>query len=287
MSEIRKIGVVGAGAMGTGIALVAAQSGYDVLLRDIEQGRLDSSLRNMDQILQRSVAKGRLTDEDRRATLARVETTTDLDGFAGVDFVIEAIFEDPEAKRAIFRELDRICRPEVILASNTSSISITDLGAATSRPSRVCGMHFFNPVPVMKLVEVIRGYSTSSETVATARAVAEAMGKTVVEVKKDSPGFIVNRILMPLLIEAVRVVEEGIASPEDVDKAVKLGLNHPMGPLELIDFTGIDVCHNVMQYFWQEFNQPQYAPPQLLRTLVRAGRLGRKTGKGFYDYEGK
>lgn len=284
VTGIRRVGVVGAGAMGTGIAQVAAQAGYEVLLRDVDLPRVEKSIAFMDTVMQRAVQKGRMADADRRATLSRITPTTDLQDFATADYVVEAIFEDPAAKKALFAELDGICRPDVVLASNTSSISITDIAGATRRPERVCGMHFFNPVPVMKLVEVVRGHFTADATVAVARQVGEAMGKTVVEVKKDTPGFVVNRILMPFMAEALKVVEEGIASVEDVDLAIKLGLNHPMGPFELMDFTGIDICHNVMEYFWSEFREPRFAPPHLLKSMVRSGRLGRKTGKGFYNH---
>lgn len=284
VGEIRRIGVVGAGAMGTGIAQVAAQAGYQVTLRDVDLPRVEKSLAFMDTIMQRAVQKGRMADEDRRQILARITPTADLQDLAAADYVIEAIFEDPHAKKTLFADLDRICRPEVVLASNTSSISITDVASATQRPELVCGMHFFNPVPVMKLVEVVRGHYSADATIAVARQVGEAMGKTVVEVKKDAPGFVVNRILMPLMVEAARVVEEGIASVEDVDKAIKLGLNHPMGPFELMDFTGIDICHNVMEYFYSEFREPRYAPPLLIKTMVRSGRLGKKAGKGFYNH---
>ncbi len=282
---ITRIGVVGAGAMGTGIAHVAAQAGFSVLLRDVELARVQKSIGTMDALMQRAIAKGRLTEAERQATLDRLTPTESLEGFAEVDFVIEAAFENLAVKKEIFQALDRVCRPDVILATNTSSMSITEIAAITQRPQQVVGMHFFNPAQVMKLVEVIHGYSTSDATVAATRELCERFGKTAVEVKKDAPGFVVNRILMPLMIEAARVVDEGIATPEDVDKAITLGLNHPMGPFTLLDFTGIDICYNVMEYFHQEFAQPQYAPPQIIKQMVRSGRLGRKTGKGFFDYQ--
>jgi len=282
---ITRIGVVGAGAMGTGIAHVAAQAGFSVLLRDVELARVQKSIGTMDNLMQRAVSKGRLTEAERQATLARLTPTESLEGFAEVDWVIEAVFEEMSVKKQVFQALDRVCRPEVVIATNTSSFSITGLAAQTQRPQQVVGMHFFNPAQVMKLVEVIRGYYTSDATVAAALGLCERFGKTGIEVKKDAPGFVVNRILMPLMIEAARVVEEGIATPEDVDKAITLGLNHPMGPFTLMDFTGIDVCHNVMEYFHQEFAEAQYAPPQIVKQMVRAGRLGRKTGKGFFDYQ--
>lgn len=283
--EIRTIGVCGAGAMGTGIAHVAAQSGFNVILRDLEIGYVERSVATMDSLMQRAIAKGRLTEADRIATLALITTTTDLEQFAEADFVIEAIFEDLAIKKRLFADLDRICRPGVVLATNTSSMSITEIAAATGRPGNVVGMHFFNPAQVMRLVEVIHGYQSSDEAVRTAMDLAERLGKKAIEVRKDSPGFVVNRILMPLMTEAIKVVEEGIATPEEVDAAITLGLNHPMGPFTLLDFTGVDVCYNVMEYFHHEFRQPQYAPPLLIKQMVRAGRLGRKAGKGFLgDY---
>ncbi|MFZ5824830.1 MAG: 3-hydroxyacyl-CoA dehydrogenase family protein [Bacillota bacterium] len=283
--EIRTIGVCGAGAMGTGIAHVAAQAGYRVILRDLEMERVQKAIATMDSLMQRAVAKGKLTEEQRTATLGRITPVTELEAFAEADFMIEAIFEDLALKKELFASLDRICRPGVVLATNTSSMSITEIAAATQRPSQVVGMHFFNPAQVMRLVEVIHGYQSSDEAIQVAMGVARQMGKTAIEVRKDSPGFIVNRILLPMMAEAVRVVEEGIATPEEVDQAITLGLNHPMGPFTLMDFTGVDVCHNVLEYFHREFAQPQYAPPQLVKQMVRAGRLGRKAGKGFLgDY---
>jgi 3-hydroxybutyryl-CoA dehydrogenase len=274
--------------MGTGIAHVAAQAGFRVILRDLERSRVEQSVVSMDGLMQKAIAKGKLTEPDRAATLERISITTDLEAFAEADFVIEAIFEDLALKKELFRTLDTICRPGVVLASNTSSMSITEIGAATARPESVVGMHYFNPVQVMKLVEVIHGYQSGEEAVQAAMDLATRMGKTPIRVRKDTPGFVVNRILMPMMVEAIRVVEEGIATPEEVDTAITLGLNHPMGPFTLLDFTGVDVCHNVMEYFYSEFKQPQYAPPQLIRRMVRAGRLGRKAGKGFLgDYPGR
>lgn len=267
--------------MGTGIAHVAAQAGYRVILRDLEQARVERSVATMDALMQKAVAKGKLTDSDRLSTLERISATADLNAMAEADFVIEAIFEDLRLKKELFAELDRICRSEAVLATNTSSMSITEIAAATGRPAQVVGMHFFNPAQVMRLVEVIHGFQSSEEAVQTAMAVAERMGKTAIRVRKDTPGFVVNRILMPMMVEAIRVVEEGIATPEEVDTAITLGLNHPMGPFTLMDFTGVDVCYNVMEYFHSEFRQPQYAPPQLMKQMVRAGRYGRKAGKGF------
>lgn len=279
--EIRTVGVCGAGAMGTGIAHVAAQAGFRVILRDLELPRVRQAIATMDSLMQKAIAKGKLTEEERAATLSRIAPATDLEAFAEADFVIEAIFEDLTLKKQVFGALDRICRPGVVLASNTSSMSITELAAATGRPDRVVGMHFFNPAQVMRLVEVIHGYQSGEEAVQAALDLAARMGKTAIRVRKDTPGFVVNRILMPMMTEAIKVVEEGLATPEEVDTAITLGLNHPMGPFTLLDFTGVDVCYNVMEYFHGEFRQPQYAPPQLIKQMVRAGRLGRKAGKGF------
>jgi 3-hydroxybutyryl-CoA dehydrogenase len=267
--------------MGTGIAHVAAQAGFRVILRDLEQTQVERSMATIDSLMQRAIAKGRLLEADRQSTLERIQITTDLADMVEADFVIEAIFENLALKKELFASLDRICLPDVVLATNTSSMSITEIAAATQRPSQVVGMHFFNPVQVMRLVEVIHGYQSDEATVLTTLHVAERLGKTAIRVRKDTPGFVVNRILMPMMIEAIKVVEEGIATPEEVDTAIMLGLNHPMGPFTLLDFTGVDVCYNVVEYFHSEFRQPQYAPPQLLKQMVRAGRLGRKVGKGF------
>jgi 3-hydroxybutyryl-CoA dehydrogenase len=267
--------------MGTGIAHVAAQAGFRVILRDLEQARVEQAIARMDVLMRKAITKGKLSDSDRAATLERITATTELDAFAQADFVIEAVFEDLALKKALFAALDRICRPGVVLATNTSSMSITEIAAATGRPEHVVGMHFFNPAQVMRLVEVIHGYQSGEEAVQTALDVATRMGKTPVRVRKDTPGFVVNRILMPMMVEAIRVVEEGIATPEEVDTAITLGLNHPMGPFTLLDFTGVDVCHSVMEYFYSEFRESQYAPPQLIKQMIRAGRCGRKAGKGF------
>lgn len=280
---IRTIGVVGAGAMGTGIANVAAMAGYDVVLRDIDRAYVDRSLKNMDKFMARSVEKGKMSGEDRQAALARVQGTTQLEDLAKADFVIEAVLENMDLKKEIFQALDQLCRPEVILSTNTSSMSITAIAAVTGRPDKVCGMHFFNPAPIMRLVEVIRGLQTSDETIAAARDLARTFGKTTIEVKKDSPGFVVNRIMIPQFIEAARLLQEGVASVEDIDTAVKLGLNYPMGPFELMDFTGVDISYYVMEYFADEFRNNQYAAPQIIKQMVRAKKLGKKTGEGFYQ----
>ncbi len=283
--DIKKIGVVGAGAMGSGIAQVAAQIGYDVVLRDIKDEFVERGMKAIEKFLAKSVEKGKIEASEGDAVLGRIQGTTSMGDLKDVDFVVEAVIEDLDLKKSVFKELDDLCRPEVILASNTSSMSLTEIAAATNRPDRVCGMHFFNPVPLMRLVEVIRGFATSDETVAVTTELAQKMGKTTVEVKKDSPGFIVNRIMIPHMVEAIKIVEEGIASIEDVDTAVKNGLNYPMGPFELMDLTGIDVAYFVNEYFYKELNkESKWVSPNLLKTMIRANRLGRKTGGGWYDY---
>lgn len=281
---IKKIGVVGAGAMGNGIAQVAAQIGYDVVMRDIEMRFVEGGMNNIERFLSKSVEKGKIDASEKDTIIGRIKGTIDMDDLKDVDFVVEAVIEDLDLKKSVFKELDELCKPDVILASNTSSMSITEIAASTKRPDKVCGMHFFNPVPIMRLVEIIRGYSTSDETIKTTTELAQKMGKTTVEVKKDSPGFIVNRIMIPHMIEAIKIVEEGIASIEDVDKAVKNGLNYPMGPFELMDLTGIDIAYFVTQYFFNELNKEnKWVAPNLLKTMVRAGKLGKKTGGGWYS----
>ncbi|WP_035452618.1 3-hydroxyacyl-CoA dehydrogenase family protein [Alicyclobacillus herbarius] len=287
MSDVKRIGVVGAGSMGTGIAHLAALSGFQVTLTDTVEAALGRALGHMRKLMDRSISKGKLTPEQMHETLARISVVRELEAMAEADFVIEAIIEDQAAKQDLFTRLDKICRTGVVLATNTSSISITSIAAATGRPERVVGMHFFNPPQVMRLVEVVRGYETSDATVAETKALAERMRKTTVEVKRDTPGFIVNRVMIPQLIEAIRLVEEGVASKEDVDTAVKLGLNYPMGPFELQDFAGVDIGLHVMDVFYNELKDPRYAAPQSLRALVRAGRLGKKVKKGWYDYGDK
>jgi 3-hydroxybutyryl-CoA dehydrogenase len=254
-------------------------------MRDVEDSFVERAMKGIDKFLSRSVEKGKLQAQEKDAILGRIKGTTDISDLKDADLVIEAVLEDLELKKQVFRELDELCGPEVVLASNTSSMSITEIAVATKRPDRVCGMHFFNPVPLMRLVEVIRGYSTSDETVAITTDLAKRMGKITVEVKTDSPGFIVNRILIPHFLEAIKIVEEGIATKEDVDIAVKNGLNYPMGPFELMDLTGIDIAYNVAEYFYKELNkESKWVTPHLMKSMVRAGRLGRKTGGGWYDY---
>ena len=281
---IKRVMVVGAGQMGSGIAQVAAQAGLQVWLRDIEQRFVDRGLGVIEKNLARDVAKGRRTEEDKAAILGRITGTTELAPAAECDLVIEAIVENLDAKLALFRELDGICPEGTLFASNTSSLPITQLAAVTRRPDRFIGMHFMNPVPVMQLVEVIRGIATSDETYATIRDLAEAMGKTPVEVN-DFPGFVSNRVLLPMLNEAMFCVYEGIAGVEEVDTVMKLGMNHPMGPLTLADFIGLDTCLSILNVLYEGFKDPKYRPCPLLVQMVQAGYLGRKSGRGFYIYD--
>jgi 3-hydroxybutyryl-CoA dehydrogenase len=281
--EIKTIGVLGAGAMGSGIAQVAAQTGYNVIMRDIEDSFVERGVKGINAFLSKSVEKGKMDAAQKDAIMGRIKGTTDMSAMKDADFVIEVVLENLDLKKKVFKELDELCGPDVILASNTSSMSITEIAASTKRPEKVCGMHFFNPVPLMKLVEVIRGYSSSDETIATVSALAEKMGKIVVEVKKDSPGFVVNRIMLPHFLEAIKMVEEGVASIEDIDKAVKNGLNYPMGPFELMDLTGIDIAYAITEYFHQELNKElKWVAPNLFKSMIRANKLGKKTGGGWY-----
>jgi 3-hydroxybutyryl-CoA dehydrogenase len=280
---IKNIGVVGAGTMGNGIAQVFAQAGFSVVLVDVAQPMLDRARTTIAKSLAKFVEKGKLTRVAQEESLGRISTATSIEFLAQVDYIVEAIVEEAPAKRALFATLDAVLKPEAIFATNTSSISITTIAAATKRPDRVLGMHFMNPVPMMNLVELIRGQTTSDESMTTAAELCLALGKTGVEAA-DYPGFLANRILMPMLNEAFFAVMEGVGTPEAVDSVMKLGMNHPMGPLQLADLIGLDVCLAVMNVLHDGFGDPKYRPCPLLRRMVAAGQLGRKTGRGFYVY---
>ena len=284
MSDIKTVAVLGAGTMGSGIAHVFARSGFSVLLCDIDQRLVESALTKIRTNLGREAAKGKLAETEVEAALSRITTTTDRESLSAAGFAVEAASERFDIKTDIFRALDRILPADAILATNTSSISITKLAAQTTRPAQVIGMHFFNPVPVMQLVEVIRGMATSDATFATVRDLSVKLGKTPVEVN-DAPGFVSNRVLMPLINEAVYAVMEGVATPQAVDEVFKLGMAHPMGPLTLADFIGLDVCVDIMRVLYDGLGNPKYNPCPLLVRMVDAGWLGRKSGKGFYTYE--
>jgi len=283
--DIKTIGVLGAGVMGNGIVQVAAQAGYNVIMRDIEDRFVEGGLKNIDKFLSKTVEKGKMTADDKNKIMGRIKGTTKMADLKDVDFVVEVVIEVMDVKKKVFAELDEVTKPNVILSSNTSSMSLTEIAAATKRPDKVVGMHFFNPVPLMKLVEVIRGMRTSDETVKTTLELTKKLGKEPVEVKVDVPGFLVNRIMMANAIEAIKLYEQGIASKEDIDKAVKLGLNYPMGPFELMDLTGLDINYHVMDYFHKELpKELKWDPPLAIKNLVKAGLLGKKTGKGWYDH---
>ncbi|MBB6029622.1 3-hydroxyacyl-CoA dehydrogenase family protein [Oceanithermus desulfurans] len=284
--EIQKIGVIGAGQMGSGIAQVAAQSGYEVVLMDVEELSLKKGLEAIRRSLDRFLRKEKITQEEADATLARIKTTLNPADFADCDLVVEAIVENESVKGKLFQTLDKVVKPEAVFASNTSSIPITKLASYTTRPERFIGMHFMNPVPLMKLVEVIRGYKTTDEVTRLVMATAEKMGKVPVEVN-DYPGFVSNRVLIPMLNEAIQAVMEGVATPEAIDTVMKLGMNHPMGPLTLADFIGLDTVLAIMEVLYEGFGDSKYRPSPLLKKMVQAGLLGRKSGQGFYKYDEK
>ena len=280
-----RIGVVGAGLMGSGIAQVAAQAGHDVLLRDVGAEPLERGLAAVRQSYDRFVAKDRLSAEDADAALARITTTTDLDAVGDVDLVVEAVFESIEVKHEVFRVLDAVCRADAVLATNTSAIPVTAIAAVTGRPESVVGTHFFSPVPMMRLCELVRGFKTSDATLAAARAFAESVGKTCIVVERDVAGFVTTRLISALAVEAVRLVESGVVSAEDLDTACRLGFGHAMGPLETIDLTGVDIMTNAARNIYTDTQDEKFFPPETLQRMVQAGDLGRKTGRGFYSYD--
>lgn len=282
--EIKRVGIVGCGLMGSGIAQVAAQCKYDVTVCEVTEGLLDKGLKRIETFLTKGVEKGKITEEQKKATLDRITGTTKLEDLKESDLVIEAIIENVDEKKKVFKKLDDLCPSEVIFSSNTSSISIIDMASATSRPDKFVGLHFFNPVPIMKLVEIVRSIVTSDETYQVAKAFSESLGKQIITAK-DTPGFIVNLLLIPYLLDAVRAYESGVATREDIDAGMKLGCNMPMGPLELLDFVGVDTTLYIADVMYDEFKDPKYAAPPLLRKMVLAGHHGRKSGRGFYEYK--
>ena len=284
MEGVRRIGVVGAGTMGAGIAQAFAAAGYPVSLRDIAQAPLDRGMGAIRKSLDRLITRGKLAAAEKDATLGRIKATTTIEDLADCDVVVEAVLEQYALKEVVMGDLDRVCRPDAILATNTSSISVTRIAATSKAPARIIGMHFFNPVPMMQLVEVIRGLQTSDETCAKIVALTEAIGKKA-RVAKDSYGFVVNRVLMPMINEAINCIYEGLASPEDVDQMMKLGANHPMGPLALADLIGLDIVLDIMETLYNGFEDSKYRPSPLLKQMCDAGYLGRKAGKGFFTYE--
>jgi len=281
--SIKKVGVVGCGQMGSGIAQVCAAAGYDTVVTEIDQWLLDKGLAKIGSFLDRGVQKGKMSEADKKATMSRLKGTVNLEDLADCDIIVEAIVERIDEKIEVFKKLDAACPDHTIFCSNTSSIPIIDMATATGRPDRFIGLHFFNPVPVMKLVEVVRALTTSEETLQTAIAFGDSLGKKAV-VAKDGPGFIVNRLLIPYLLDAVRALESGIATKEDIDAAMSLGCNHPMGPLTLADFIGLDTVYYIADLMYDEFKDPKYAAPTMLKQMIAAGYLGRKSGRGFYDY---
>ena len=283
--EIKTIGVLGAGVMGNGIAQVAAQAGYNVVMRDIEERFVEGGIKNIDKFLAKTVEKGKMTADDKAKIMGRIKGSTKMEDMKDADYVVEVVVEVMDVKKKVFAELDEITKPGVILSSNTSSMSLTEMATAVKRPDKVVGLHFFNPVPLMRLVEVIRGMRTSDETIAVSMDLARKLGKEPVEVKTDIPGFLVNRLMVPHFVEAIQLYEKGVASKEDIDKAAKLGLNYPMGPFELMDLTGLDIGLAVAQYFHDNLpKELKWDPPLVWENMVKSGLLGRKTGRGWYDY---
>ena len=283
MTPLKKVGVVGCGLMGSGIVQVSAAAGIDTIVREVDQATLDKGLGRIRKFLEDGVAKGKVTAEDKDRILGTIKGTTKLEDLAGCELIVEAAIENIAAKREVFGTLDTITKPDAVLASNTSSLSITEIAASTKHPDRVLGLHFFNPVPLMKLVEIIRALSTSEGAFDKAKGFVEQIGKTAV-ICKDTPGFVVNRLLVPYLLDAVRLLESGLATREDIDNGMKLGCGYPMGPLTLLDFVGLDTTYYIANIMFEEFRQPQFAPPPLLKRMVLAGYMGRKSGRGFYEY---
>ena len=283
MTALKRVGVIGCGLMGSGIVQVSAAAGIETLVREVDQATLDKGLGRIRKFLEGGVEKGKLTAEEKDKTLGHIKGTTKLEDLADCELIVEAVVESIGAKREVFSTLDKVTKPDAVLASNTSSLSITEIAATTTRPDRVLGLHFFNPVPLMKLVEIIRALPTSDAAFAKAKGYVEQIGKTAV-ICKDTPGFVVNRLLVPYLLDAVRLLESGIASREDIDNGMKLGCGYPMGPLTLLDFVGLDTTYYIANIMFEEFRQPQFAPPPLLKRMVLAGYMGRKSGRGFYDY---
>ena len=284
--DIESVGIAGCGLMGSGIAEVAAKAGFDVLVREVDEGMIEAGRRRIEKSLGKAVEKEKLSAEDRDAALERISFTTELDDLAGCDLVVEAIVESLEAKNELFEVLDGVCGEKTIFATNTSSLTVTDMAAATSRPDRFVGLHFFNPVPVMKLVEVVRTIATSRETFDRAYAFAQAVGKVPIAAK-DSSGFVVNLLLVPYMLDAIRQLEHGVATVEDIDTGMTLGCGYPMGPFALSDFVGIDTLYRISEIMYEEYREERYAPPPLLKRIVAMGRYGRKSGKGFYDWSGE
>ena len=282
--EIKKVGVVGCGLMGSGIAQVCAQSGYQVVVSEINNELLNKGLASINSFLTKSVDKGRISQQDKEATLGRIKGTTNTQDFHDCDLIVEGAIENMDLKKKIFAELDKICPKHTILATNTSCLSIIDMAMVTTRPDKVLGLHFFNPPPIMKLLEIVRTIVTSDETLKIGNDFAKSLGKTTV-IAQDTPGYIVNRLLIPYLLNTIRLLEAGVATREDIDTAINLGLNHPMGPLTLLDLVGLDTTLFIANAMYEELKEPQYAPPTLLKKMVTAGWLGRKTGKGFYEYK--